>query len=44
MSFDEALAFTLVDRVFPAEELMAKTREYGEALTRSAVLAVGLGD
>jgi enoyl-CoA hydratase/carnithine racemase len=42
VSPDEALALTLVDRVFPAEELMAKTREYAEALTRSAVLAVGL--
>jgi len=39
---DEALSLALVDRVFPAEELMAKTREYAEALTRSAGLAVGL--
>lgn len=38
----EALSIGLVDRVFPAEELMAKTREYAETLAKSATLAVGL--
>jgi len=42
VSPDEALSLNLVDRVFPAEELVAKTREYAEALTRSAAMAVGL--
>jgi enoyl-CoA hydratase/carnithine racemase len=39
---DEALAIGLVDRVVPAEELAARTREYADALTKSATLAVGL--
>lgn len=42
VSPDEALALGLVDRVFPAEELAAKTREYADALAGSASLAVGL--
>lgn len=42
VSPDEALSLGLVDRVFPAEELLARTREYAEALTRSAAMAVGL--
>jgi enoyl-CoA hydratase/carnithine racemase len=39
---DEARALALVDRVIPAEELLAKTREYAEAVARSATLSVGL--
>ncbi len=39
---DEALSIGLVDRIFPAEELLAKTREYADALTKRATLAVGL--
>ncbi|HKV45553.1 MAG TPA: enoyl-CoA hydratase-related protein [bacterium] len=42
VSPEEALSIGLVDRVFPAEELSAKTREYAEALTKSATMAVGL--
>jgi len=42
VSPEEALAIGLVDRVFPAEELAAKTREYAEGLTKSATAAVGL--
>ncbi len=42
VSPEEALAIGLVDRVFPAEELAAKTREYGEGLAASATMAVGL--
>jgi enoyl-CoA hydratase/carnithine racemase len=42
VSPEEALSIGLVDRVFPAEELPAKTREYAEALTKSATMAVGL--
>lgn len=38
----EALTIGLVDRVFPAEELAAKTREYAEGLAGSASMAVGL--
>ncbi len=39
---DEALALGLVDRVFPADELGAKTHEYAGALTRGANVAIGL--
>ena len=39
---DEALALGLVDRVVPAEDLLVKTREYAEAVARSATLSVGL--
>jgi len=39
---DEALAMGLVDRVYPAEELWAKTAEYAAVLARSATVAVGL--
>src|SRR5579864_6700047 len=42
VSPEEALSIGLVDRVFPAEELSAKTREYAEALAKSATMAVGL--
>ncbi len=42
ISPDEALALGLVDRVFPAEDLMAKTREYAETLAKSATLTIGL--
>lgn len=42
VSPEEALAIGLVDRVFPAEELPAKTREYAEGLAKSATLAIGL--
>jgi enoyl-CoA hydratase/carnithine racemase len=42
VSPDEALGIGLVDRVVPLEELAAKTREYAEALTKSATMAVGL--
>jgi enoyl-CoA hydratase/carnithine racemase len=38
----EALAIGLVDRVVPAEDLLTKTREYADALARSATVAVGL--
>ncbi len=42
VSPDEALALGLVDRVFPADSLLAKTQEYAEALARSATLTIGL--
>jgi enoyl-CoA hydratase/carnithine racemase len=42
LSPEEALAIGLVDRVFPSEELPARTHEYAEALTRGAVVAIGL--
>ena len=42
VSPDEALGIGLVDRVFPAEELAAKTREYAEGLVKSPTMAVGL--
>lgn len=38
----EASALGLVDRVFPAEEFQAKTREYAEGLAKGATLAIGL--
>jgi enoyl-CoA hydratase/carnithine racemase len=42
VSPEEALRIGLVDRVFPAEELRDKTREYVTALTGSATMALGL--
>ncbi len=42
VSPDEALALGLVDRVLPADSLLAKTQEYAEALARSATLTIGL--
>ena len=42
VSPQEALGIGLVDRVFPAEELRDKTREYVAALTGSATMALGL--
>jgi enoyl-CoA hydratase/carnithine racemase len=39
---EEALSIGLVDRVLPAEEFLAKTREYAEALTKRATFAIGL--
>lgn len=42
LSPEEARAIGLVDRVVPAEDLLARTREYAEALARSATVAVGL--
>jgi enoyl-CoA hydratase/carnithine racemase len=42
VSPEEALRIGLVDRVFPAEELRDKTREYVAALTGSATMALGL--
>ena len=42
VSPDEALALGLVDRVFPADDLFAKTAEYAAVLARSATAAVGL--
>ncbi len=42
VSPDEALTLGLVDRVFPAEGLQAKTREYAEAIAGSATLTIGL--
>jgi enoyl-CoA hydratase/carnithine racemase len=37
-----ALAIGLVDEVFPAESLMAKTREFAQQLAAKAPLALGL--
>lgn len=42
VSPDEARAIGLVDRVVPGEDLLAKTREYAEAVGRSATISVGL--
>jgi enoyl-CoA hydratase/carnithine racemase len=42
VSPDEALAIGLVDRVFPAEELFAKTAAYADGLANGAAVAVGL--
>lgn len=42
VSPDEALRVGIVDRILPAEDLQAKTREYGEGLVKSATLAIGL--
>ncbi len=42
VSPDEALGLGIVDRILPAEDLLAKTREYAQALARSAVLTIGL--
>ena len=42
VSPEEALRIGLVDRTHPADELSAATREYADALTRSATMAVGL--
>ena len=42
VSPDEALSIGLVDRVFPAEDLFAKTAAYADALGSGASVAVGL--
>ena len=42
VSPEEALRIGLVDRTHPADELSAATREYADALTRSATMAVGM--
>jgi enoyl-CoA hydratase/carnithine racemase len=42
VSPEEALALGLVDRLFPAEDLLAKTREYASALAKGAAVAIGL--
>src|SRR5215472_3896769 len=42
VSPDEALSIGLVDRVFPAEDLFAKTAAYADALASGAAVAVGL--
>jgi len=42
VSPEEALRIGLVDRTLPPDELSAATREYADALTRSATMAVGL--
>lgn len=42
LSPDDALSIGLVNRVLPAEDLLAKTREYAETLTRGATVAIGL--
>jgi enoyl-CoA hydratase/carnithine racemase len=42
VSPDEALAIGLVDRVFPAEELFAKTAAYADGLANGAAVALGL--
>ncbi|HEV2440830.1 MAG TPA: enoyl-CoA hydratase/isomerase family protein [bacterium] len=42
VSPDDALSIGLVDRVFPAEELFAKTAAYADGLARGAAVAVGL--
>lgn len=39
---EEALSLGLVDRLFPAEDLLPKTREYATSLARGAVVAIGL--
>lgn len=39
---DQALALGVVDRVLPGEELLARAREYAEAVARSATVSVGL--
>ena len=39
---DEALRIGLVDRLSPAEELMAKTTEYAKTLAQGATLTIGL--
>ena len=42
VSPDDARAIGLVDRVVPGEDLLAKTREYAEAVARSATISIGL--
>jgi len=39
---EEAQAIGLVDRVLPADDLPARTREYAEALARGPAVAIGL--
>ncbi len=39
---DEALRIGLVDRLYPAEELMAKATDYARALAQGATLGIGL--
>lgn len=42
VSPEEALTLGLVDRVFPADNLIPKTMEYAGALAKSATLTIGL--